>query len=366
MVKEFMSTNFNNNPACNDLLLVPKLGKLLSRSEAKLHPFIYSAPMDRVTGYWLAKAMLEVGEIPVISRFLSEEERRRCLKEFHSTPAFFAVGATKEHLKIFIDDCAASLPEGAELNVAIDIAHGHSVSGKYAAEFIRVELPFIKGLMSGSIATAVAAEDCCLWGYTHLRVGIGGGSACTTRLMTGVGVPTITSIHLISCRLGLRPELKRNVSLIADGGIKTPGDAVKCLAAGASGIMMGREFSKAFESPGWELQQYVDNSNLLICGPMADRMPKVYTETYRGQASAEFQIDQKGEASWCPEGASTSEMSWGGDTVKSIVMKYRGGVSSALSYLGLESLSQLKPYNVEFIQITHAGQIESLDHANLK
>lgn len=355
-------------PAADDLLLVPAKGILRSRGDAVLKPFLYSAPMDRVTGYWLTKKMLELGEIPVISRFLGAEERQRCLTEFHSTEAFFAIGGTAEHLQVFLDEIKELLPTLENettfyINVAVDIAHGYSVGGIEAVRFLRDDLKFVNYIMSGSVATGQGAIELVKAGASHIRVGIGGGSACTTRINTAVGVPTITSVYDVARAL---KTIKSKAIVIADGGIKTPGCAVKNLAAGATGIMMGHEFAKCFESPGWDIQMPDYSNQMLVCGPAADRMPKAYVKTYRGQASAEFQVDRHGEASWCPEGASAAPMNWEGDTVESTIMKYRGGLSSAISYLGLTSIDELIPEKVEFIQITNAGRIESLDHANLK
>jgi IMP dehydrogenase/GMP reductase len=353
----------NKYLAADDLLLIPRKGILNSRSDATLNPFLYSAPMDRVTGYWLSKKMLELNEIPVISRFLNESERQRCLFEFHSSPAFFAIGGTKEHLLTFINELKVfddENPTTFYINVAIDIAHGHSEIGLEAIRFLRNNLPCVNHIMSGSIATSAAAMDSIQAGATHLRVGIGPGSMCTTRIMTGIGIPNISAVYRI------KQTVNSQAYVIADGGIKSPGDAVKYLAAGADGIMMGHEFSKTFEAPGWEIEEPDYRTQMLVCGPMAEQMPKAYIKTYRGQASAEFQKDQTGQASWCPEGASSKEISWEGDTVESVIMKYRGGISSALSYLGLKSMHELHPNNVEFIEISPAARIESLDHANLK
>jgi IMP dehydrogenase/GMP reductase len=347
--------------SADDVLLVPQKGILASRRDATLNPFIYSAPMDRVTGYWLTKRMLELNEIPVVSRFLSKEERARCLRDFHSTEAFFAVGGTPEHLQDFIkelEEVPVSNEKDFFVNVAIDIAHGHSVLGLNAIRFLRKELTFIKSIMSGSIASSSAGRHCFDSGATHLRVGIGSGAACTTRIVTGIGVPQLEAVYNVA-------NHNPKAIVIADGGIKNSGDAVKYLAAGAKGIMMGHEFSKTFEAPGWE----VDNSyqgGLLICGPQAEAMPQVYKKVYRGQASAEFQKDYKGQASWCPEGASSKDMYWDGETVETLIMRYREGVQSAISYLGLVTLADLHPDNVTFIRITSAGRRESLDHMNLK
>jgi IMP dehydrogenase len=369
-------------PAADDLLLLPQRGLLASRDDAQLKPYIYSAPMDRVTGYEMTKAMLALGEIPVVSRFLPAEERKACLQDFWNTPAFFAIGGTKQHLQEFMIELIALDPdtENPAINVAIDIAHGHSYTGLSATRFLR-NSGLVGSIMSGSIATAVAAVDCAQAGATHLRVGIGPGSMCTTRQMTGVGVPNISAIYWIDWELkqvvaeetvwhdllknySTQKNVSKhgidrsNITIIADGGIRYPGDAVKYLAAGADAIMLGSVLSKCKESPGWE--QFVEphlSSTIDFTRPR----PLKHQKTYRGQASAEFQADN-GKTSWCPEGATSNVITWDGATVESEIKKFRGGLASGLSYLGMQSVSELKPENVQFIQVTGAGVVEGTAH----
>lgn len=364
-----MTSPFQNNfPSVDDLLLLPRRGILSSRSKAELRPFIYSAPMDRVTGWNMTKSLLSIGEIPVISRFLEEDEWYQCIKDYHSTPAFFGVGARKEELLEFIEALQKLDVEDLYVNVAVDIAHGHSNLGLDVIAYLR-ELPFVRAIMSGSIATPEAAVDCVRQGASHLRVGIGPGSMCTTRQMTGIGVPNISAVHHIHKAI-VDPQHdidRREVTIIADGGIRYPGDAVKYIAAGADAVMLGGVFAKCLESPGWQEEQPLpykaagSNTPILIFSSEPSRKKPHLVKTYRGQASAEFQKD-KNKNSWCPEGASSNVIEWQGETVESEVNKFRGGMQSALSYLGMTSIYQLKPHNVDFIQITSSGMIEGTAH----
>ena len=365
-----MTSPFHNNfPSADDLLLLPRRGILSSRSKAELHPFIYSAPMDRVTGWNMAKSLLAIGEIPVISRFLEEDEWYQCIKDYHSTSAFFGIGARKEELLEFIEALQELDTEDLYVNVAVDIAHGHSNLGLDVIAYLR-ELPFVRSVMSGSIATPEAAIDCVRQGASHLRVGIGPGSMCTTRLMTGVGVPNISAVHHIHENLKDAFTDRSEITIIADGGIRYPGDAVKYIAAGADAVMLGSVFAKCLESPGWQEEQPRHlrgdgNIPIMLFSHEPHKRKPYLVKTYRGQASAEFQKD-KDKSSWCPEGASSNLIEWQGETVESEVNKFRGGMQSALSYLGMRSLQQLKPQNVDFIQITASGMTEGTAHGKTR
>jgi IMP dehydrogenase len=348
--------------SADDVLLEPQLGVLTSRSEAELTPFIYSAPMDTVTGYELAKALLEEDEVPVICREISDEEFGNCLRSFHATAALFAVGATATELQRFVtrvEQVQEHLPESVKINVAIDIAHGDSLIAYTAIKFLR-DFSFIGDIMSGSICTPAAALRSVAAGCTHLRIGVGPGSVCTTRMMTGVGVPQLSAVYLIHREL-VKSGKRGHAVLIADGGIRYPGDAVKYLSAGADAIMMGSIFSKAQEALGWETRWPEANPNEVISFPRPNPVP-IHVKTFRGHASAEFQIDHRGASNRCPEGTSTREFQWDGQTVFSICEKFRGGVASAISYLGLRSLADLNPQSVQFMKITTSTFMESMPH----
>lgn len=352
--------------SADDVLLEPQLGKLYSRSDAELAPFIYSAPMDTVTGYELASAMLAEDEFPVICRDLSDKEYCACLALVQNTQGFVAVGATKSELLRFIkrvtsveDQLTSDGITDTKINVAIDIAHGDSIVAYEAIAFLR-EYPFVGDIMSGSIATPAAAMRCMKAGCTHLRIGIGPGSVCTTRLMTGVGVPQLSAVYLIHREL-LDQDKRSQAILIADGGIRYPGDAVKYLSAGADAIMMGSVLSHAKESCGWDVSWPETPRNQVISFPRPDPVP-ILTKKFRGHASSDFQQDRKGTVNRCPEGVSTESFEWTGETLKSICERYRGGVASALSYLGLESMADLGPDNVRFMKVTTSTYMESIPH----
>jgi hypothetical protein len=288
-----------------DVLLLPKLGKLKSRSDAKLHDYLYSAPMDTVTGKELTSKLIENQQNAIISRFLDISERTDAFFENAYTDSkysfWWAVGADYEKEYYLINNLCSVLRLSMEedeivVNICIDVAHGdtdsvHELYKKWSS------FPYLNGLMSGSIATAEAAYRCILSGCSHLRIGIGPGAACTTRLVTGVGAPQLSAVFEIYSFLEDNyPDLLDSTCLIADGGINSSGDIVKYLSAGANAVMLGKMLSYTEESVGWELP------NLLTAIKLRSRNK---VKKFRGQASKDFQIKQYGEAKRV-EGASSS------------------------------------------------------------
>jgi len=186
-------------------------------------------------------------------------------------------------------------------------------------------------VVAGNIATAEAAVDLMDWGADALRVGVGGGSLCTTRINTGFGVPNVTCISDI-CRVS-------KVPVIADGGIRSSGDMAKALALGASSIMIGSMIAGTEESPG----QIIEKPNGLY-------------KRYRGAASLETKMVH-GQATRNIEGESTVVPYKGG--VKYILQSSTDGLRSAFSYAGARTLREFNP---EIVRITSAGQAEARPH----
>jgi IMP dehydrogenase len=361
-----------------DVSMAPGLGQLPSRSLAEVEPFIYSAPMDTVTGYQLTKTMLEAGEYPVVSRFISYDEKWKIVEELGTHPnTFFAIGTgddAVDFLNLLADVGAAQNDwEGEEreikFNVAIDIAHGDMVAAHELATFLR-EKPFIRYIMSGSICTPDAAVRALRAGCSHLRVGVGPGAACTTRVKTGVGIPNLSAVYLID--KNLKAWGRRNaVRIIADGGITEPGDAVKYLCGGADAIMMGSVFSKARESAGWHAMEdprffeevrAAAAAGKPIAFPLPDP-PVILVKRFRGQASAEFQEDMFGKVNRCPEGASSDPFYWDEyTTVETILEEYRGGLASSISYQGHIKSVDLGPESTIMIKVSAAGYREGTPH----
>ena len=330
----------NQNLSVDDVLLEPTYGCVLSRNEIELTDnLFYSAPMDRVTDAVMAQAMLAQHQMPVIARCFVTTD---VIQQFRDT-VFYAISAKPKDIAYFFALLDAAQID-CQVNVAIDIAHGYSKTAFDALEILRHDKR-IDQVMTGSIATAEAAKVCAQKGFTHLRVGIGSGSMCTTRLMTGVGVPQLTAIYKIA--QALQHNAYRPV-IISDGGIRYPGDVVKYLAAGADAVMMGGVFSKCNEAPGW----WLDNDGKKV-------------KNLRGHASSAYQEDAYGFRPKCAEGISSDIFESHDISVKDVIDEFNGGIASGLSYLGMSKLSELKCDAVEWQRITTSTHLESLPRKQL-
>jgi IMP dehydrogenase len=324
----------------SDVTLKPKLGVLTSRKQAQIRPFIFSSPMDTVTGLEMTGAMLKQGEHPVVCRFI--DEWYACLDIYCNDPeVFFAIGTKGQKLKA-IQEKYENGQLTNPISLSIDIAHGDSISGHKTAVELS-QLPYVGNIMSGTVCTPEGALRAIESGCNYIRVGVGPGSACTTRLMTGCGLPNLTAVYQIYRAIELNYGFDNDIKIIADGGIKTPGDAVKYLAAGAQAIMAGGIFSKCIESPGWKSDHTGQYKN------------------YRGQASSQFQIDLLGKTPDCAEGAVGPEIRPEFEC-KEVIARFRGGLRSAISYLGFTSIEDLCPDSVTFIKVTSAGFHEGTPH----
>jgi IMP dehydrogenase len=339
----------------DDVLCVPTLGKLKSRSEAQITPFIYSAPMDRVTGYAMTKELLALGHVPVICRTLPEEEWNATVKEFAENPrVFIAIGLGKEEFVSFWNKLT-KLGIRNTINVAIDVAHGDMEQAHELTAYLR-ELGVCRYIMSGSICTPEAAARAQQAGCTHLRVGIGPGSACTTRIETGCGYPQLSAVFDIDQSLKAN-DLRSHVHVIADGGIRNPGDVVKYLSAGADAVMMGSVLATALEACGWQHGGYKPlDLEGTVSFPVEHPEP-IYIKDYRGQASESFQRDN-GKPSHHPEGIEYW-IEWDGTKLEDIVKRYEAKVASAISYLGCTSVIDLGPETVKMIKVTANTALES-------
>lgn len=314
----------------DDISLVPGKGILSSRSHARMTPFLINAPMDTVSSFDLVSEMVRMGEYATVSRFMPPAEYEKCVNTFHTNPdVFFAISASCAEYKTYKNLVDASL--------CYDVAHGYSNEGLAVPEFLRKAKWRGANLMSGSLCTYKAASALAQAGYNFLRVGIGSGSACTTRRMTGVGVPTLQAVIDV---VGVAHAFRAKV--VADGGIREPGDAAKYLAAGADAIMMGRVFSRVVESPGWDAEGF---------------------KAYRGQASAEFQNDIYGHVDMCPEGVALPKHQKNSKlTTETIIESYRRGISSMISYLGCDSLDDVRGQPIVYVIVTSNGHVEGLPH----
>ena len=334
----------------DDVLLLPQYSDILSRQEVNIGNHldkdlwfdmpIISAPMDTVTGCMMASSIYEHGGLGIIHRYNTIEQQVQLVKnarnqnipvEHESTMKVgAAVGVTGD-----FEERVCALYDAGVGVICVDIAHGYHILMERAIKTIKNMLGNKIHIMAGNVATLEGFNALADWGADSVRIGIGGGSICSTRIMTGHGMPTLQSI--IECA-----ESNRNAILIADGGIRNSGDIVKALAAGADFVMVGSLLAGTDETPG----EIFTSSN-----------GKKY-KTYRGMASKAAQLNWKGNYS-SNEGISTTIKYKG--PVNFVLEDLKNGIKSGLSYSGVRNVQELQE-NSLFIRQTTAGLSESHTH----
>ena len=323
----------------DDVLLVPQYSEIRSRRSVDLTSKlsnelvfdlpVISSPMDTVTESDMASSMALYGGFGVIHRYNTISEQIELVDKSQGVVAA-AIGVSGDYL-----ERASALVQSGVKALCVDIAHGHHTMMRDALGALRGAVGDGVHLMAGNVATLEATNDLARWGADSVRVGIGGGSICSTRLVSGHGVPTFQSV--LECA-----RTEHDVKIIADGGIKTTGDMVKALAAGADFVMIGSMLAGAKETPG---------------ETFTGAEGKQY-KVYRGMASGAAQKDWRGKSS-TPEGVSTTIPYKG--SVNVLLDDIRGGISSGLSYTGATNLSELRA-KAQFVKQTKAGQEESFTH----
>lgn len=331
----------------DDVLLIPKKSDIKSRNEPDISTYIgglefssplVSSPMDTVTDGSFAKEVSERGGLGIIHRFMEKHlqlEELSLLKR--NNTSCFAVGIGEKELDRF--KYIYDMSDGNVDMVNIDIANGHSESCRKMLLSIKRYAPNIK-VIAGSVATGSGFSFLSDSGADAVRVGIGGGSICKTRIMTGFGIPTLSSI--IDCYSAKQNNAYySHISIIADGGIRYPSDMVKSLVAGADAVMCGKVFASTKESCAKELEK---NGQLY--------------KVYRGMASKEVQEEKRGglKAGTCAEGVQTLLKVEG--SLDDVFNDFNGGLRSAMTYANALNISQLRQ-NSEFVQITNSGLEES-------
>ena len=252
-----------------------------------------------------------------------------------------AVGAGDDGL----ERAAALIATGVDV-VVIDTAHGHSNKVLETVAALRSDFPEAE-LIGGNIVTGEAADALIKAGVNAVKVGIGPGSICTTRIVAGVGVPQLTAIQSV-----LSVTAKKDIPIISDGGIKFSGDIVKALAAGAESVMIGSLFAGTDESPGqvtlFQGRRYKVYRGMGSLGAMA-----------KGSADRYFQENVTEEMKLVPEGVE-GRVPYRGPLAES-VFQYIGGLRSGMGYVGAPDITALRN-NTRFVQITVAGLKESHIH----
>jgi IMP dehydrogenase len=344
----------------DDIQIIPKYSEVQSRSECSLvtrftknrnivTPYV-SSPMDTVTGYEMASFMMKYGGVGILHRFMTIEEQAQEVSRIkldrinhgmvYSQPEAIvcaAIGATGDY-----QERAKELALAGSTVILIDVAHGNTKQVKDAIQWCKQNLPDYVDIIAGNVATREGARNLAEWGADAIRVGIGNGSLCETRIRTGIGVPQVTA--LLECVKGVE-ESGIDVPVMADGGMKTPGDIAKALSLGADTVMVGSLLSGTRESPG-EIQK-------VGMWPNEQLFKK-----YRGSASAETK-KAHGMEEKNVEG-NTKLIPYKGKASR-ILDDLSDGLRSSMSYVNATDLVSFRA-NSEHVIITQNGLIEAKPH----
>ena len=337
----------------DDILLLPRYSNVLpintnialslTKNIELRVPFLSSA-MDTVTESGMAIAMGNSGGMGIIHRNLKIKSQSLEVKKVKRKKLLVgaAIGTNQEDL-----DRARVLKDSGVDLIVIDTAHGHSSKVLKVLSKIK-KINNKTPICVGNIATGEAATRLYNSGADIIKVGIGPGSICTTRMVAGIGVPQISAI------IEVKKALKnKKIKIISDGGIKFSGDIAKALAAGADAIMMGSIFAGTDESPGKKFMVkgkiYKQYRGMGSIGAMSS-----------GSANRYFQKNFKDKSKFVPEGVEGRVEHKG--SVSKIIYQLQGGLRSSMGYIGAKNLKEIKK-RAKFIKITKAGFYESMVHS---
>ena len=337
----------------DDVTLAPKYSEILPTevdttvkltNNLKLKIPLLSSAMDTVTESRMAIAIAKAGGIGVIHRNLNIKKQITEIKKVkkHKLIVGAAVGAGFHEFK----RAKEIIKEGVDL-IVVDTAHGHTKKVSEIIKFIKRKKKINTALCAGNIATPEAAKFLLKLGVDVIKVGIGPGSICTTRLVAGIGVPQLSAI--LQVRNGVK---SKNVKIISDGGIKYSGDLAKAFAAGADAVMIGSLFAGTDETPGKLIKRngkyFKSFRGMGSVGAMN-----------RGSADRYFQTKQKDISKYVPEGVEGFAKYKG--KVSKVISKLIGGLKSSMGYLGSTQIKYLRQ-KPKFVKITKAGFYESMVH----
>lgn len=339
----------------DDIQIIPKYSEIESRNECQTRtkitknfwierPYI-SSPMDTVTGYEMAKRMMELGGLGCIHRFMSIDEEVDIVERLkhdrgflgnYKYPICASVGVNESE----VERVVKLINAGCDI-ILIDVAHGNTLLVKNMIGYIKdtaKEYGKNVDVIAGNVATKQGARNLVEWGADAIRCGIGGGSLCETRIRSGVGIAQASAIE--ECVEGAD-----GIPVIADGGIKMVGDIAKAIGLGASTVMIGSLFSGTKETPG----------SIEKVGMFPNE--KLYKK-YRGSASLETKkahgLDEKNV-----EGNSKLVLYKG--KVKRLVDAFDDGLKSSMSYVNARTIEEFIN-RCDFVEITSNGVIEAKPH----
>jgi len=305
---------------------------------------ILSSAMDTVTESSMGIAMAKAGGIGIIHRNLKISEQIKEIRKVKLKKLIVgaAVGASENEYK----RVEKILKENLDI-IVIDTAHGHTQKVGDMIKKIKKLRPKKTAICAGNIATAEAAKFLIKLGVDIIKVGIGPGSICTTRLVAGIGVPQLSAIMNVKKGIG-----KNKTKLIADGGIKFSGDIAKALAAGADAVMIGSLFAGTDQAPGRIIKKHGGTYKYFRGMGSIGAMNK-------GSADRYFQSKQKDTSKYVAEGVE-GYIKYKG-TVDKIIYSLVGGLKSSMGYMGAKKVVDLRK-KPKFLKITKAGFYESMVH----
>ena len=337
----------------DDVTLAPKYSEILPSEvdtsiiltkHLKLKIPLLSSAMDTVTESKMAIAIAKSGGLGIIHRNLSIEKQVLEIEKVKKQKLLVgaAVGAGPNEFR----RAEAILNQKVDM-IVVDTAHGHTKKVSEMIKYIRKKRYKKTALCAGNIATAEAAKYLSNLGVDIIKVGIGPGSICTTRLVAGIGVPQLSAV--LNARNGIK---KKDIKIISDGGIKYSGDLAKAFAAGADAVMIGSLFAGTDEAPGRLIKK---NGRLF----KSFRGMGSVGAMNKGSADRYFQLKQKDASKYVPEGVEGLSKYKG--KVDSVIYKLIGGLRSSMGYLGSKQIKYLRK-KPQFVKITKAGFYESMVH----
>jgi IMP dehydrogenase len=331
----------NNRLKVSELMtkdvITAKVGLTIDQAKGILHTKrIEKLPVvddkRHIVGLITSKDILKMEQYP----YASKDKKGRLL-----------VGAAVGVKGDYLERTEALLEAGADV-IVVDIAHGHSENAINTVHMIKKAFPDCE-LIAGNVATGEGSRDLIKAGVDAVKVGVGSGSICITRVVTGSGVPQLTAVID-----SVKVARDYDIPIISDGGIRNSGDITKALAAGASSVMIGSLFGGTDESPGKTL---VKNGKMY---KMYRGMASFYASLGRKYREAGPQVvDSDDLNDYVPEGVEAM-VPYNGSVVE-IIRQMAGGLRSGLSYCGAKTIPEMQT-NAEFIKITSAGYVESQSH----
>lgn len=339
----------------DDVLLVPQRSEVIP-SQADLSGVlgslhlrlpILSAAMDTVTGVRLAAELARLGGLGVLHRNLSVEEQADGARQVaaQGLPVAGAVGVGAEAVSR-----AEALVRAGAGAIVVDTAHGHSTRVLETVRALRVALPPSVAVVAGNVVTAEATEELIAAGAQAVKVGVGPGSVCTTREVSGAGFPQITAILI--CAEAARPH---GVPIIADGGMKTSGDMVKALAAGASFLMVGNPLAGVDEAPG-EVVERQGRGYKVYRGMGSREAMGARGSGSGGEVRDRYAQEDVHPAKLVPEGVAGLVPCRG--PLAGVIAELVGGIRSGMGYAGAADLPSLHR-RARFVRVSPAGRRES-------